>query len=303
LLRLLWKADILTFHCCQEDAPGIVWVEFVTAADAAAFLRLVTGHPADSTLPLVDDSPAADSGDPSATLYERILGLGRKGAWQYDVQPRDLAGLVDVVADGVLISPGTTQFDFCTSVRFPWADLPLVLDRVSTAVNDPKRMKHFAVARGDWRLGTAEYDPFPPLLVSLWQASIGDACAVDLAGRAGVQVQFSWLDDLQMFLDLTIGYAAEQGPRPRGGRDDASPGPFQGEALDAHILGCGCGSAWQYAVRLFDWSVREEVVNGEVRRRRIDEPRFGFSASVRFPRSDLPAIIERLSRAARDWHR
>jgi hypothetical protein len=303
LLRLLWNVDIMTFRCCQEDAPGIVWLQFMTAADAAAFLELATEDPAGQDLSPANDAPAAGATPFAGTLNERMVGCGREGNWQYDIQPWDRAWRVDMLDDGVLLSPGETQFDFYTSVRFPRSDLPLVLDLVSRAVHDPGRMKYFGVRPGDWRTGTAEHNPFPDLLLSLLEASVDEACAVDLSGQAGVQVEFSSVYDLQMFLDLTVGYAAEQDHPPGGGRDEASPGPLRGEAVDAHILGCGCGSAWRYAGGAVDLSIEEEVVNGQVRRRRIDWPMFDFRAAVRFPRRDLPAINQRLSRAAWDWDR
>jgi hypothetical protein len=210
---------------------------------------------------------------------------------------------VQHVPDQVRIAQGTTQFDFSTSVRFPHTDLPLVLKHLSTAVHDPQKMEHFWVACRDWRIMTAEHDLFHPLLFALWNATIEDACTVDLAGQAGVQLRVSDLEDLQILLDLTVGYAIERDLPARRARVDVGSDPHRGEVLDEHILGFGRAEDWQYEVHPVDHAVKEAVVSGEVQRRHTGPADFRFSASVRFPRSDLPAIVERLSRAARDQRR
>ena len=85
LILALWKADIYTVNSCQENMPGIAWVEFLTADDAAEFLNLV-----------------AEYEEGIDTLYNRITQRLRweddramsAPFWEYAVYPHD-AGLVE----------------------------------------------------------------------------------------------------------------------------------------------------------------------------------------------------------------
>lgn len=44
LIKRLWQFKILTYNCCQENRPGIAWIEFATSNDAAMFLNIVASH-------------------------------------------------------------------------------------------------------------------------------------------------------------------------------------------------------------------------------------------------------------------
>ncbi len=61
LLKAIWNLGITTCNSCQENKPGLVWIEFLKAEDAEAFsTRVISG------LDLVN-SPKADN-----WLYSRI---------------------------------------------------------------------------------------------------------------------------------------------------------------------------------------------------------------------------------------
>lgn len=121
LIRELWKAGIDTSNSCQETRPGIVWIEFATAEDAARFLNVV-----------------AEYEEGAEGLYARITG--RWGGcehssppWEYDALPEDL-GLVEAFLDDDEIDEwheGEVEFRFSMSVRFPRSDFPAVLARMS----------------------------------------------------------------------------------------------------------------------------------------------------------------------------
>ena len=44
LLEAIWDCGIITCNSCQENKPGIIWIEFLAAEDAEAFLtRIISG--------------------------------------------------------------------------------------------------------------------------------------------------------------------------------------------------------------------------------------------------------------------
>jgi hypothetical protein len=41
LIRAMWVVGIETSQCCEENEPGIAWIQFPSAPDALRFLTLV----------------------------------------------------------------------------------------------------------------------------------------------------------------------------------------------------------------------------------------------------------------------
>lgn len=37
LLQAIWSQGIITSNSCQENRPGVMWIEFFSAVDAEAF--------------------------------------------------------------------------------------------------------------------------------------------------------------------------------------------------------------------------------------------------------------------------
>jgi len=124
LIREIWKAGIGTLNSCQENQPGIVWIEFVTCEDARCFLNIVAAYE-----------------DGLDTLYNRA----RQGwnpideddmmhpFWSYDIHPEDLALQEEIDDAGDVLAethPGAPEFEFSVSIRFPECDYPLVLKRL-----------------------------------------------------------------------------------------------------------------------------------------------------------------------------
>lgn len=120
LIRELWRAGIDTLNSCQENRPGIVWVQFATADDAAMFLNVVAEY---------DEEPDG--------LYARITGRSDRcehspPPWDYHALPEDL-GLIEAFLDDDEIDEwheGESEFLFNMSVRFPRCDFPAVLARL-----------------------------------------------------------------------------------------------------------------------------------------------------------------------------
>lgn len=118
LIREMWRAGIRTLMSCQEDAFGLVWLNFDCPSEATKFMNLVAEY---------EEEP--DS------LYQRMLGHYAEVAntWEYDVLPEDF-NLIEEPdkSTGTLVErhEGEPEFEFHVSLRFPPSDVPLVLDRL-----------------------------------------------------------------------------------------------------------------------------------------------------------------------------
>jgi hypothetical protein len=125
LIEEIWRANMFTTNSCQESRHGLVWIEFVSALDAEAFLNIVSG------------SYSRDND----SLYNRVTGIWLstvKSRWVYGVSPTDVSGPLFDDDGGVEEGPtGPPDVSFDISVRFPRSDLPLVLRRMRRH-NKPK---------------------------------------------------------------------------------------------------------------------------------------------------------------------
>jgi hypothetical protein len=81
---------------------------------------------------------------------------------------------------------------------------------------------------------------------------------------------------------------------------DTSQGVKVWETPYGRITGCGSETDWKYEFFVQDWGDNEKIVNNEVINTYIGPADFDFSVSIRFPRSDLPLISERLRQAQRE---
>jgi hypothetical protein len=122
LIEEIWKADIATTNSCEENRPGIVWIEFLSADDAASFLNVV-----------------AEYEEEIDSLYNRMhhgwdSKSGRVSApfWEYDIHPQDFALQWEVDEDDCVDEwhEGTADFFFSVSIRFPSSDVPTLLQRL-----------------------------------------------------------------------------------------------------------------------------------------------------------------------------
>lgn len=122
LIEEIWKADIRTINSCQENRPGIVWIEFPTVYGAADFLNIAAGPFSHELDGLYNRISLAWERDPGPV----------EGAWKYDLHPFDMAvGVCDVDDGSVEEKPtGPPEFVFGVSIRFPRSDLPILLKRL-----------------------------------------------------------------------------------------------------------------------------------------------------------------------------
>ncbi len=97
LLEALWDRGIDTLNSCQENRPGVAWIEFMTAADAEEFLNL-----------------AHELGDEDMKLRIEMGGWGDD--WEYDAIP----DLFDEMG-----------FHIAISVRFPVYDMEYLTKKLT----------------------------------------------------------------------------------------------------------------------------------------------------------------------------
>lgn len=194
--------------------------------------------------------------------------------------------LRDMEQDGFLLDPessveddyallATDDLEVARKYGFEDKAAPVVPEVVN--MNDETIHKQVWV---EWK-GEGAYvdEELAPLILALWQAGI-DTMMSCQENRPGI----AWLCfptplDAKMFLDLVAAYPDE---------DDV---PFS-ETLYGRIAGCGSDGDWEYAVNVCDLGVEEDIVHGEVIQTCIGPSDFMFDVSVRFPRTDLPLVLE-----------
>ncbi|MFB3765693.1 MAG: hypothetical protein ACE14P_10675 [Methanotrichaceae archaeon] len=118
LIKAIWNLGIATCNSCQENKPGVIWIEFSSAEDAEIFMgRIASG------LDLVD-SPTVDN-----RLYSRIMG--QNGGWQYNAHPHDSREYIDEENGALELNASEPcKIEISISIRFPIKDYERVLDLV-----------------------------------------------------------------------------------------------------------------------------------------------------------------------------
>jgi hypothetical protein len=120
LILACWRADIQTTNSCQENRPGIIWIELGSTDDAARFVDLVAPHE--------DEKWAASVFD---TLWNRAFG-DEPGAWEWSAGISDLSEELDEDKDEIVML-GPTQAHFYISVRLPHRDMPVLIQRLAVS--------------------------------------------------------------------------------------------------------------------------------------------------------------------------
>jgi hypothetical protein len=139
LIEEIWKTGIETTNSCQENRPGIAWIGFLTALDAADFL----------------DAVAGEYSDEIGSLYNRIRkewdeGDGETiGWWEYDARPWDASVNQWKVSEAEIDEApvDSPEFVFAVSVRFPKSDMPYLIERMR-AFNESERGADYRQLRG-----------------------------------------------------------------------------------------------------------------------------------------------------------
>lgn len=126
IILKLWQLNIRTFNCCQENQPGIAWIEFASAIDAQEFLNLVAEYPTLKDLKRTKFWK---------TRYGRIMNYedGNVKNWQYDILldnygvEQTLDEQLDMVEDNFT---GRNDFGFSVSIRFPISDIKFIKEKL-----------------------------------------------------------------------------------------------------------------------------------------------------------------------------
>lgn len=155
----------------------------------------------------------------------------------------------------------------------PWKEVGLhVYKRL------PTHHKQVKVRVGEWEADVDE--ELAPLIEQLWKAGIATVLSCQ-ENRPGVAwIMFLMAEDLSTFLDIV----AEYDP------DEASL--YRRISLASDLEEC-----WEYDLRPQDAALHEEFLGGGVEEWHEGEACFYFNVSVRFPRTDLPTLLQRMM-----WH-
>jgi hypothetical protein len=138
LILALWKAGIFTTNSCQENFPGIAWIQFLTTHHAQRFLNRVAVYPDEGDMRLVNGRTYVGDVPFWETLYGRATGYAGEKGWEYALNPYNRGVEEEIVNDEVVETCiGPSDFDFFVSVRFPRADIPLILERMQAPTRCP----------------------------------------------------------------------------------------------------------------------------------------------------------------------
>ncbi len=119
LLLAIWSRGIITCNSCQENMPGMMWIEFLGAEDAEAFLTLIA-----SDLDPINHPKAYNY------LHSRIKG--GDGGWRYAAHPHDVREYIDEEHGTIeLNSSEPCAITLSISIRFPMGDYQRLSDILS----------------------------------------------------------------------------------------------------------------------------------------------------------------------------
>jgi hypothetical protein len=152
LLQSLWDAKIRTCNSCQENKPGIIWIEFYSMRDVERLLTIIIRSLGDR----IQKHPEIND-----WLCYRILGHeGEKlTPWHFDAYPN----LSPTRPNQRSIYPKKifdSKIELSVSTRFPCEDKQMVLDLVSKHLR--KGLDNFAELSDDKWNYVKQYIPIQP---------------------------------------------------------------------------------------------------------------------------------------------
>lgn len=118
LIELLHKLDILTFLSCQENQPGIMWINF-PSEDADVFLSICASGRDEDFI------------DFENSLYGRMMNENVPQSWHYTAHFHDWSEKYDEKKDEVCYD-GDSYITSSISVRFPISDYTLIMERIQS---------------------------------------------------------------------------------------------------------------------------------------------------------------------------
>ena len=120
LLQVIWSAGIRTCNSCEENSPGVIWIEFYSLADVELFLKIIVQSLGNQ----IHDHPEAYD-----WFCYRILGYNgdNLNPWHYDAHPN----VIPKRSSQKEIYPRNSfpiKIEISVSVRFPNEDLFIILN-------------------------------------------------------------------------------------------------------------------------------------------------------------------------------
>jgi hypothetical protein len=120
LLLALWDAEIFTCNSCEENEPGIIWIEFYSTKDSEKLLSLIVRALGDQ----IHKHPEAND-----WFCYRILGQNGDALqpWRYDAHPN----VYPARCNRKQIYPKNLEsckVELSVSLRFPKEDYEILLD-------------------------------------------------------------------------------------------------------------------------------------------------------------------------------
>jgi len=120
LLQTLWNLGIRTCNSCEENEPGIIWIEFYSIKDLEKFLKMLLQSLGDK----INSHPEAQD-----WFCYRVLGYGGDNLdpWRYNAHPN----VIPTRPNQKSIysrNAASCKVELSVSVRFPQQDLRLVLE-------------------------------------------------------------------------------------------------------------------------------------------------------------------------------
>jgi hypothetical protein len=120
LLLALWDAEIFTCNSCEENEPGIIWIEFYSTKDAEKLLLMIIKALGDQ----IHKHPEAND-----WFCYRIIGQNGDSLkpWSYDAHPN----VYPARCNQKQIYPknlDSCKVELSVSLRFPKEDYTIVLE-------------------------------------------------------------------------------------------------------------------------------------------------------------------------------
>lgn len=125
LLKLIWSKGIKTVNSCEENKPGIIWIQFQSINDLNKFLNRIARYPKGHGENFWD------------TMYGRMMNLSNeKENWNYDMVIPVNYGVEEKLIknsksssgyEAIETFTGKHDIDFNPSLRFPKKDLTEIM--------------------------------------------------------------------------------------------------------------------------------------------------------------------------------
>jgi hypothetical protein len=299
LIGLFKELDCATVNFCEESGGHFTGVQFRTAADARAFLDFVVGLTleggplAANILSTRADSPFEDS------LYSRIHGCGSAGDWKFAVRPGAWRSHGAVVDEGRL-KGAREVLTFPISVRFPRADVPVILERLTNAVQHISRPGgpiRRPLSYVSWR-DVWQEDDLIRFLGDLCKGTLRACLSLSEKRPPTAVLRLQSVIRAGLFLALIVSGPAEGDPDAGCGLGEVGADPDLTDPLYQRVAGTSReeGENWTYEARAMEFAVKEPLVNGVVVPPR-SAPWFDFEVTCHLPATDLPVVFERLFEA------